>query len=213
MRLVSVNVGKEQSIQNGKQTETSGIFKLPAAGPVEITPLGLVGDMVVDTKNHGGPDQAIYVYGTADYDYWSGELGKPVPPGAFGDNLTIGDLESAKFLIGDRLVIGEVTLEVAAPRIPCGTLAARMGDPQFVKRFRHAERPGLYCRVIQPGRVQAGADVAWVHYAGEPVPVVEIFRTYYDGQLTEAVLRHQLSAPLAIRARREKEEQLEKIAG
>jgi MOSC domain-containing protein YiiM len=67
-------------------------------------------------------------------------------PGAFGENLTIGTLESALFRIGDRLHIGEVILEVTAPRIPCDTFATRMGDPTFIKRFRKAGRPELYCR-------------------------------------------------------------------
>ena len=213
MQLVSVNVGQEQSIQNGKKTETSGIFKQPVVEPVEITPLGLKGDTIIDTQHHGGPDQAVYVYGAADYDYWSSALGNVVLPGTFGENLTISELESAKFLIGDHLVIGQVILEVTCPRNPCGTLAARMGDPQFVKRFRYAERPGLYCRVIQGGWVLTGAVVAWEQYTGEAVPAIELFRSFYELQLSEAVLRHQLAAPIAIRARIEKEAQLSKLLG
>jgi MOSC domain-containing protein YiiM len=213
MQLVSVNVGQEQCIHNGKKTETSGIFKQPVVERVEITPLGLKGDTIIDTQHHGGPDQAVYVYGGADYDYWSGALGKVVLPGTFGDNLTISDLESAKFLIGDHLVIGPVILEVTCPRIPCATLAARMADPQFVKRFRYAERPGLYCRVIQAGLVQTGAAVTWEHYTGEAVLALELFRSFYEPQLSEAVLRHQLAAPIAVRARIEKETQLSKLLG
>jgi MOSC domain-containing protein YiiM len=52
------------------------------------------------------------------------------------------DLESAAFRIGDRLRIGEVLLEVTAPRFPCPKLAKRMADPTFVKQFRHAIRGG-----------------------------------------------------------------------
>jgi MOSC domain-containing protein YiiM len=47
---------------------------------------------------------------------------------------------------------------LTAPRIPCGTLALRMGDPGFVKQFRAAERPGLYCRVVRAGDIQVGKD-------------------------------------------------------
>ena len=76
---------------------------------------------------------------------------KDVVPGTFGENLTISELESAKFNIGDMLHIGDVTLQVTAPRIPCSTFAARMGDPHWAKKFRQAERPGLYCRVFEGG--------------------------------------------------------------
>ena len=60
--------------------------------------------------------------------------------------MTIGTPESALFRIGDRLHIGEVILEVTAPRIPCDTFATRVGDPTFIERFRKAGRPGFYCR-------------------------------------------------------------------
>ena len=138
-------------MQRKDRVERTGIFKFPTNEAVKVTKLGLEGDVIVDKKHHGGPDQAVYVYGAADYEWWSKELGREIAPGTFGENLTIGELESAQFNIGDYLYVGEVTLQVTAPRIPCGTFATRMDDPQWVKRFRHAERPGLYCRVIQEG--------------------------------------------------------------
>ncbi len=76
------------------------------------------------------------------------ELGTELAPGTFGENLTVGGLESMDYNIGDRFHIGTVVLEVTAPRI-LASRWQRMGDPTFVKRFRYAERPGLYCRVIQ----------------------------------------------------------------
>jgi MOSC domain-containing protein YiiM len=87
----------------------------------------------------------VYVYGTPDYAWWSETLGRELAPGTFGENLTVSGLESAGLRIGDRLQIGTVGCRVTAPRIPCVTLAVRMEDPAFVKRFRQAERPGVYC--------------------------------------------------------------------
>ena len=104
--------------------------------------------------------------------------------------------------------MGEVILEVSAPRIPCATLAARMGDPRFVKRYRQAERPGLYCRVIQPGSLRVGENVRIEKYVGESISVLEMFRTFYDKHKSEAELRRQLKAPIAIRARVDLEEEL-----
>ena len=152
MHVLSVNIGSVQTMHNAKASGKTGIYKQPVAGPVRITINGLPGDSIVSTKHHGGPDQAVYVYGGADYAWWSSELGRALAPGTFGENLTISDLASAGLAIGDRLHIGAVILEVTAPRIPCGTLAQRMGDPGFVKRFRAAERPGVYCRVVREGR-------------------------------------------------------------
>ena len=211
MRLVSVNIGQERPIQGAKSSGKTGIFKQPAGDAVQIGTLGLAGDAICDTKNHGGVDQAVYIYTAPDYAWWSQTLGYEIGPGTFGDNLTITGLESAQMQIGDRLTIGPVVLEVTSPRIPCVTLAARMGDPQFIKRFQKAERPGVYCRVIQPGSVRAGAAVAYQRYTGETVSVLEMFRDYYKKELDEATIRRYLAAPVHTKDRAEKVELLKKM--
>lgn len=211
MQLISVNIGQAQKIENAKPQGKTGIFKRPVLSPVEISTFGLQEDTICDTKNHGGPDQAVYIYGGVDYRWWSNELGRELLPGTFGENLTISELESAGFSIGDHLILGAVILEVTAPRLPCVTLAARMGDPDFIKRYRDAERPGLYCRVIQAGMVQAGETVSLERYPGEKVTILKMFRDYYVPDRSEATLRRYLASPLAIRARRDKEAQLQKL--
>ena len=210
MKLANVNIGQERTQQNGNKLETTGIYKLPTPEPVHISSLGIKEDFIASKKHHGGLDQAIYVYGTRDYDWWSTELGRDLYPGTFGENLDITELESAQFDIGDRLLIGSVILEISAPRIPCGTLAARMEDPQFVKRFRHAERPGFYCRVLQEGTIEMGNDVKIESYEKETVSVIQIFRDYYDKDKSEETIRKQLNAPIAIRLRTALEEELQR---
>ena len=211
MEIISVNIGQECAIENAKPTGKTGIYKQPTGGPVQVTRLGLAGDVIVDTKHHGGPDQALYIYTQPDYAWWSQELGVEVGAGTFGDNLTLSEVESAAVAVGDRFLFGEVILEATAPRIPCETLAARMGDAHFIARFRRAERPGIYCRVIHEGLVQAGMAVDYQPYAGETLTLGEMFREYYHRPPVEEALRRQLKAPIAARARREKEEQLERL--
>jgi MOSC domain-containing protein YiiM len=212
MRLLSVNVGRKETQLKGDEIETTGIYKVPVTGPVEIGVLGLEPDFICDKKNHGGPDQAVYVYGSTDYDWWNVELGRPLEAGTFGENLTISDLGSASIHIGARLRVGTVLLEVTAPRIPCSTLAARMRDPEFVKKFRRAERPGLYCRVIERGRLQSGEDVVLTGYAGEIVSILEMFRNHYLRSKHEATLRSFLRAPISVRARAALQRDLARIA-
>jgi len=211
MQLISVNIGETRAIQNAKRSGQTGIYKLPVAEPVAITQDGLPGDAICDVENHGGVDQAVYLFGAPDYAWWSAQIGRELLPGTFGENLTISELESADFSIGDRLHVGSVVLEVTAPRIPCVTLAVRMGDPTFAKQFRHAERPGLYCRVIQPGFVQVGDSVRVARYTGETITALAMFRDFYAPNQSEANLRRHLAAPIAIRARVEKEAQLAKL--
>ena len=206
MKLMSVNIGKEQQLQKVDKVITTGIFKLPASGRVRVGELGLEGDVIMDKKHHGGPDQAVYVYGQADYDWWREQLGRDLPPGIFGENLTISELESASFNIGDVLIVGEVKLQVTAPRIPCSDFAARMEDLQWVKKFRAGERPGLYCRVLQEGFVQAGDSVSVEKYAGETLSILQMYRDHYQSEKDDALIRRHLAAPIDIRTRQEMEE-------
>ncbi len=211
MRLLSVNIGKARRIGNGAKSAKTGIFKQPSSGPVLISYLGIAGDEVCNTRHHGGVDQAMYIYGSDDYAWWEKELGKTITPGTFGDNLTFSNMESASYQIGDRFTIGEVILEVTAPRIPCGTLASHMGDPHFVKQFQQAERPGLYCRVIKEGSVTVSDEVAFQSYDGETVTAIEMFRNYYRKDQNEDTLRRYLAAPIAVRARVDMEQRLQKL--
>jgi MOSC domain-containing protein YiiM len=211
VNLISVNLGQERILQRKDHVERTGIFKFPTEASVKVTKFGLEGDVIVSKKHHGGPDQAIYLYGVADYEWWSRELGKEISPGTFGENLTVSELESAQFKVGDMLHIDDVILQVTAPRIPCGTFAARMDDPQWVKRFRYAERPGLYCRVIKEGFVKAGDSASVERYSSETISILEMFRDYYNKNKSEETLQRQLNAPIAIRARRDLEKELQKL--
>ena len=213
MKIISVNIGQERSIPNAKASGKTGIYKIPTHAPVQITPHGIPEDAICDTKNHGGPDQAIYIYGMADYQAWSQALGRELEPGTFGENLTISELESAALRVGDVLLINEVRLQVTSPRMPCVTLAARMGDKKFQEKFRQAERPGLYCRVLHQGRIQEGETVSLERYTGETISILQMFRDFYIKDLDVATVRHHLAAPIAIRDRLEKEKQLQKLLG
>lgn len=212
MKLISINVGQQRTQRNGEKLEMTGSYKMPVAGKVRVTSAGFFEDFIGSPKHHGGPDQAVYVYSAEDYAWWSKELGNEISAGMFGDNLTISGMASADFNIGDRFHIGVVILEVTAPRIPCSTLATRMGDPQFVKRFRFAERPGLYCRVIAEGELEAGMDVTVQPVNGEAVGVIDVFRDWYKKDKHVSTLRRFLRSPLAIRARRQMEHQLAKLS-
>lgn len=208
MRLLSVNVGQAESIERGNETVQTAIFKRPVSNPVFVGELGLDGDDQVSQQHHGGPDQAVYVYSDVDYAWWAGELSAPPVAGSFGENLTLSNFGAQALYIGDRWQIGKVLLQVTAPRIPCATFAARMGDPEFVKKFKQAERPGAYTRVLRTGHVQAGQDVVYQRGRSE-VTVLEVFRLYYEKSPSRETIARVLSAPIAIRGRRAYEEILD----
>ena len=222
VKVISVNVGQPQDITLGKHHAVSGIDKRAVPERVRVGGLGLEGDHIMSRKHHGGPDQAVYLYSLEDYGAFAEELGQMPAPGVFGENLTIQGLESASVRIGTRLSIGgqisggkssgEVLLEVTAPRIPCATFAAHMGDAGFVKVFRQMRRPGLYARVLKTGLVGAG-DTLTVQDGPEAAPTVgEQFELYYDPSPSREELERSLAAPIAIRSRQDYLERLNRLA-
>jgi MOSC domain-containing protein YiiM len=198
-RLLSVNVGLLEPLSPGSKKRT-GIHKHPVGGPVLCDSLGLVGDRIGAPRHHGGPDQAVYLYSAEDYAWWASQLGRDCPPGLFGDNLTITAWwEDPR--IGDRVQFGEVLLELSAPRIPCATLAGRMGDVRFVSRFAEARRPGAYARVLTSGAIAPGSE--GTVQCGDPhLPTItELFDLWYRTPRDRARLLALAKPPLAVRAR------------
>jgi MOSC domain-containing protein YiiM len=211
MNLVSINLGHKEKLASSLYTKPTGIQKrsVPSAA---ISEAGVAGDYVADGRHHGGPDQAVYVYSVDDYAWWAVQLGEALLPGTFGENLTVSGLESAKLRIGGRLRFANLLLEVTAPRIPCNTLAARMDDADFVKRFRAAGRPGAYCRVIEAGIVKVGEAVSLEEANASDLTLLELYNFWYDKvKLSPVQLERVLAAPVAVRVRTAFMERLEKL--
>ena len=209
MLLEAINLGRRETIRLGARTLDTGIDKRPVE-KAYVGTLGLGGDVVADVVNHGGPDQAVYLYSRVDYDWWEGELGRPIMSGTFGENLTVSDFGDRELRSGDRLRIGPVVLELTSPRIPCSVFAHHMGDPQWVKRFRAAERPGSYARVLEPGEVTTGDAVELVPVPEGPT-ILNSYRVHYDKEASAAAIRSLLAAPVSIRERVALEERLAKL--
>lgn len=210
MRISSVNIGVVDTVGEGERTVTTGICKRPVKGLVRVDELGLAGDVLVDTKHHGGPDQAVYAYSADDYRWWRDSGDRDFSPGLFGENLTIEGLPS-NLHIGDRLLVGDVVLEATSARIPCSTLAARMQDRNFGLAFRKAERPGVYLRVLNPGEFEAGDSVTLVETDGASITVLDLFRFAYETNHDADRLQQFLDAPIAERVRSNVEAALAKL--
>ena len=184
-RLDSVNLGHPRPNPH-KKTGWTGIGKQPAVGPVEVrapgprsTGLGsgLVGDFIGDGKHHGGDEQAVYAFQREDLDEWERRLGRELPNGFFGENLTTLGLEVNTARLGERWRVGsEVVLQVTTPRIPCSTFRGWMAEKGWARTFTAAGRPGAYLSVITPGIIRAGDPIEVVHRPDHDVTISLAFR-------------------------------------
>jgi MOSC domain-containing protein YiiM len=177
--VVSVNVGQPREATWGGQSFTTAIVKEPVAGSLRIEGVNLAGDDQADRTVHGGPSKAVYAYSIEDYAWWSAQLDRELPPGTFGENLTLAGIDASALPIGERWRVGTAVLEVSEPRIPCFKLAWRMQSPTFPKRFGQAMRFGTYFRIVEEGEVEAGSSMALQSAAPQPtLPSRDVARIY-----------------------------------
>ncbi|MDX3107883.1 MOSC domain-containing protein, partial [Nonomuraea angiospora] len=151
MGVISVNLGKSVEAEWAGKLGRTAIDKRAVTHRVAVLANGLAGDERADQKHHGSPDQAVYSYARADYDWWEGELGRELRNGQFGENLTTSGLDVTGAVIGERWRVGSALLEVSGPRIPCVVFRNWMDEPGWLKRFTAAGRPGAYLRVVSLG--------------------------------------------------------------
>ena len=209
MRVLAVNRGR-RSRQTGARGFT-GIGKTPIQGPATIATEGVDGDQVCDRRYHGGPDQALYVYGGGDIEWWEANDQRRYPPGSFGENLLISGLETGTLAVGDILVVGAVRLQVTDARIPCRTLERHLDEPGFAKRFSAALRPGAYCRVLLPGIVETGDPVSLEPWGGTKLTLAQIVLDNSQTNRDTAEIKRFLDLPISERLRAKKERQLHDI--
>ncbi len=176
--LVSVNVSEVRRVEYRGEIVTTGIFKRPVEGRTPISGVNLRGDDQADRENHGGKSRAAYAYAQEDYAWWKEALHREVPPGQFGENLTLRGIDVTGALVGERWRVGTTELQVTAPRVPCYKLAMTMDDPTFVKRFAQALRPGAYLSILKEGYVAPGDAVEVLWKPGHELTLEEMARIY-----------------------------------
>jgi MOSC domain-containing protein YiiM len=176
--LVSVNVGSVRTVTWRGQSVETGIFKNAVAHPVAVVGVNLAGDDQADRRVHGGEDKAVYAYAREDYEWWEEELGRPLGPGTFGENLTTFGVAVSEAQIGERWRVGSAELEVCQPRTPCYKLGMKMDDPHFVRAFAQALRPGAYLRIVREGMVTPADRVDVVKPANPTLTVRDVAEIY-----------------------------------
>jgi MOSC domain-containing protein YiiM len=195
-KILSVNVTAvvHEGAWTGSEGRT-GIDKRSVTGPVAFANNGVAGDVIVDTKHHGGYDKAVYAYAREDADWWEKEIGREISNGAFGENLTTSGIDVNAALIGERWKIGTVILEVAEPRIPCRVFAGFWDIPTLIKDFTNSRRSGTYLRIIQEGTVQSGDEIKVVSRPNHDVSIMDVFaaKSGERGKIAELKNVEQLS--------------------
>lgn len=165
-RVLSVNVGRArprhdpEKAPTGIDKRSTDVISVADTGPRRVVDgsgvSGVEGDHVGDGRFHGGSDRAVYAYAREELDLWASVLGRELPNGHFGENLTTSDLDVDGAEVGDRWHVGSAVLEVRWTRQPCATFGEWMGEPGWVKRFMEHGRTGALLGVVEPGDIRTG---------------------------------------------------------
>jgi MOSC domain-containing protein YiiM len=174
VQTVNITSVVHEGAWTGSEGRT-GIDKRPTTAKVKFENEGVVGDVVVDRKHHGGYDKAVYAYAREDAIWWESQIGRKIDNGAFGENLTTEGIDVNAAVIGERWQIGSVILEVSEPRIPCRVFAGFWDRPTLIKDFTDARRSGAYLRIIQEGEITAGDEISVIHRPEHEVTIKDIF--------------------------------------
>jgi len=198
--LISVQVGMPRSVTQDGQEVSTGIFKSPVAGRVQMRSLNLDGDQQADLTVHGGRDKAVYAYPSEHYPFWKKELpGIDLPWGSLGENFTTEGLLESNVCLGDRFTIGTAEVVVTQPRNPCFKLNLKFGREDMVKRFLASHRSGFYLRVLREGEVGAGDEIQIAHRDENRVSISDALKLYLresdSSELRERALRVEYLPP------------------
>jgi len=142
------------------QISNGGVPKKDVASAIEVTATGLAGDRQRDLRLHGGPERAVCLFSQEQIDALRSE-GHPIDRGTTGENLTISGLDWSLVVVGARLKVGEVTLEITRPAHPCRNIAGSFADGDFsrISSKVHPGRGRMYARVLTPGTIRPGDPV------------------------------------------------------
>jgi MOSC domain-containing protein YiiM len=194
-KVVSLQVGKPQSYRFEDKEWTTGLFKSPLTDAVSLTQSGFQNDGQADLEHHGGPDKAVCVYCSGHYPYWQEVLGKELPGGAFGENVTLAGMTEKDIRIGDVFRLGEAVVQVSQPRQPCYKLGYRYGRPDMPLLVQNSGFTGWYFRVLKPGFVKQGDDLELVESSPYGMSVEVANRIMYGDRENVEGIRSLLAVP------------------
>lgn len=179
--VISTNVAEPIPCPTGED-KVSGIHKVPhqnisvfSPGPNYGDGSGVKGDVIGDSKHHGGADKAVYAFAREELDYWGNLSGIPYPHGHFGENLTTEGVLWTQAVINQPVRIGTALLEVSVPRQPCRTFASWLKIKGWVKQFTEHGDAGCYFRVIEPGVITSGDLIEFLPAPEHGVTMGEAF--------------------------------------
>lgn len=188
MQIDALFAGRPQPF--GPRGAPSSIIK-SAQNSLTVFTHGTVEDEQGNKKLHGGPEKVLHQFSLESY----ATLRSQYPnvnfvPGSIGENLTVAGMHDHNVYIGDVWQLGEVQVQVSAPRAPCNKISHRFGVKNLDRFVGGAGLTGWYYRVITTGQIAVGDTVRRLSRESSTVSVQALMRCVYNNTDTEAARRY-----------------------
>jgi MOSC domain-containing protein YiiM len=194
MKFISLNVGLPSAQRyEGRKVITGGTKKPVPRAVLRFE--NFDGDRQADRVNHGGFEKAVCVYPFDHYPYWSRQLGRDLKPGAFSENLTVLGAMETEVCVGDVFQIGEATVQISQPRMPCNKLAGKNGSKMLPKLIANVGYTGFYMRVLSEGLVTAGDSFDLVRAHPERITIADVNSIIYGKSYDAALIKRLAQLP------------------
>jgi MOSC domain-containing protein YiiM len=122
----------------------------------------------------------VCVYPFDHYPYWNRQLGRDLKPGAFSENLTVSGAIETEVCVGDVFRIGEASVQVCQPRMPCAKLAGKNESKMLPKLIANVGYTGFYMRVLSEGLVAAGDSFDLLRAHPERITIADVNSIIYE---------------------------------
>ena len=178
--------------------QSTGIYKAPITGPMQLAFDGLVGDVQADRRVHGGPEKALHQYAVDNYR----RLGERLPAiagqllvGSIGENLSAAGFDEQTVFIGDIYRLGQARIQVSQPRSPCWKINHRYGHDGVARLIAETGLTGWYYRVLDCATISSGEELELIERPPGAVSLAELWQVWREHRPDPATLERFCAAP------------------
>lgn len=194
MKILSVNTANKKTISWQGKTWQTGIFKREQTASITVTKNGVLNDVVVDKRYHGGEHLAVYGFSKKHYSFFQKYYQNiSFYNGIFGENLTIDDLDERTLKIGDTFQIGSATLQISQPRLPCKTLNAVFKSNKMIQLFLNNTYSGVYFRVLKEGEIYKNDKLVLLNRENNSINVSDIYSLFTTNKENKELIKESLN--------------------
>jgi MOSC domain-containing protein YiiM len=191
-QIIWLSKGTPKTLSHKGIEYRSGISKDPV-DRLDVTTERITGDDVENHEFHGGTERVICVYPYEHYAYWEKNYGTALTKAAFGENLTLTNIQETEVCIGDIFQIGDTVLQISQGRFPCSTINKHTNIHTLLNKIVETGYTGYFFRVLKEGIITSHSDIKLLDKHPKQISIATIHNTYFHNKKDLSQIEHILA--------------------